>query len=336
VPDPEITVSVLIPVRDEQQHIREATRRMLEQELEGAAEFLFIDGGSRDSTRMILAGLQAQDGRIRLLDNPAQTTPQGLNIGLRHARGEFVARMDAHTYYPGRYLQIGIERLRRGGVDWVAGPQLARGVDAGSTLAARAISSRLGSGGAAFRRPATAEYDDDTGFTGVWRRQTLEAQGGWDEEWINDQDFELAARIRKDGGRIVCVPEMAAEYIPRSTLRALVRQYWRYGFYRVKTSRRHPESMRPSQLLPAGVALAAVAAVTGPRPVRKIARAGLAAYGALLVADAARQVPEAGVGGAAPLPGVLAAMHGAYGAGFMWACVRLGPPWAALRALARR
>ena len=49
-----------------------------------------------------------------------------LNIGLENARGEFVARMDAHTLYPPDYLARGVERLRRGDVAWVSGPQLPR------------------------------------------------------------------------------------------------------------------------------------------------------------------------------------------------------------------
>ena len=58
-----------------------------------------------------------------------------------------------------------------------------------------------------------------------------------------------AARIRAGGGRIVCIPEMAAKYVPRSSLKKLWRQYYRYGQYRVKTSGRHPTSMRRSQIL---------------------------------------------------------------------------------------
>ena len=76
------------------------------------------------------------------------------------------------------------------------------------------------------------------GFTGSGGASTLLAQGGWDEDFLNDQDTELAARLRAAGGRVVCVQDMAAAYIPRNSLRALSRQYARYGRYRVKTSRR--------------------------------------------------------------------------------------------------
>jgi hypothetical protein len=183
----------------------------------------------------------------------------------------------------------------------------------------------LGTGGATFRRASSGEFEVDTGFTGVWHRETLERHGGWDEQWLNDQDFELAARIRKAGGRIVCVPAMAAGYIPRDSLRTLAEQYHRYGFYRVKTSLRHPESLRRSHVLAPGLVLTAVAAAAGP--LKAPARAGLGMYAAAVLAVSARETPRAD---AAALPLIFATMHLAWGAGFLRGCVTLGVPWRAL------
>src|SRR5215218_9272862 len=175
---------------------------MQAQRFDGAAEFLFIDGRSEDQTVAILEELAADDPRIRVLDNPARITPVALNIGLRAARGDVVARMDAHTHYPPDYLALGVPRLRKGGAAHVSGPQLAEGKGKWSRRVALALSTRLGTGEAAFRRSGSGEFEVDSGFTGLWLRSTLEAHGGWDEEWWNDQDSELAARIRASGGRI--------------------------------------------------------------------------------------------------------------------------------------
>ena len=329
-----VDVSVLVPVLNEEEHLRGAARAMLAQEFDGTVEFLFIDGGSEDASPAILAELARSDPRVKVLANPLRRTPQALNIGLRAARGEVIARMDAHTIYPTRYLEIGIERLRRGDVASVSGPQLAVGVDRGSRRVALALRTTLGSGGARFRREMAEEVEVDSGFTGMWRRSTLLAYGGWDEEWLNDQDVELAARLRKDGGRIVCVPEMAAEYIPRGTLRNLARQYSTYGRYRVKTARRHPESMRRSQIIPAGLALASTSAVIAPRPLRSLPRMGVAAYAATLLAMSARVAARGEGADAVMLPGIWATMHLSYGLGFLAGCVRYGVPRAAIAQLA--
>jgi succinoglycan biosynthesis protein ExoA len=334
VVEPEaVDVSVLIPVRNEEAVLRDVAEAMRAQRFAGGIEFLFVDGRSDDGSRDILEQLAAEDRRVRVLENPARRTPQALNIALRAARGRFVVRMDAHTHYPPDYIARGVERLERGDVAWVSGPQIAVGEGRWSRRVALALSSRLGTGGASFRHGAEEEFEVDSGFTGAWRREMLERHGGWDEQWLNDQDYELAARIRADGGRIVCIPAMAADYIPRDSLARLAEQYHRGGFYRVKTSLRHPESLRRSQILPPGLVLATALAAVGPRPLRRLARAGVAVYGAVVVGVSARELRSAPVADAAALPLVFATMHLAFGAGFLRGCARLGVPWQALAGL---
>lgn len=331
----EVDVSVLVPVLDEERHIRQAADTMRAQRFDGEVEFLFIDGGSTDRTREILEGLAAEDPRVRVLDNPRRITPVALNVGLEAARGEVIARMDAHTHYPPDYLTRGVERLRRGGAAHVSGPQLPQGDGTWSRRVALALGTRLGTGGADFRHLSQGEIEVDSGFTGLWLRSTLERHGGWDEEWMNDQDSELAARIRADGGRIVCLPDMAAGYIPRDSLRKLARQYWRYGFYRAKTSGRHPESMRRSHVLAPGLVVALLLAWVLPGRLAWPARAAVGAWCAAVAGVSALEVPSAGPADAASLPLVFAAMHVPWGLGFLAGSLRWGPPLAALARIAR-
>jgi succinoglycan biosynthesis protein ExoA len=338
-----VDVSVLTPVLNEEAHIREAAARMLAQRFDGSIEYLFIDGMSQDRTVAILRELQRSDPRVRILQNPSQTTPVALNIGLSEARGEYVARMDAHTLYPEDYLAHGVARLRRGGAAHVSGPQVAHGDGRWSRRIALALGTHLGTGSAQFRHALETEIEVDSGFTGVWPRAVLEVHGGWDEEWLNDQDSELAARIRASGGRILCLPEMEARYIPRDSVRGLARQYWRYGVYRAKTSGAHPESMRRAHLLPPGLALSFIASVLPLRGPRRVARVGLGLWCAAAVgvtaAEAWRKASDAEAARPADfaaLPLIFGAMHVAWGFGFLAGCVRFGPPMRALAHIARR
>lgn len=332
-----LEASVLVPVLDEEANIRQTVAAMQAQRVDGQVEFLFLDGGSRDATRAILEELANRDPRIRVLDNPGRRTPNALNIGLRHARGEFIARMDAHTFYPPEYIAKGIERLRRGDIAWVSGAQRPRGRGTWSRRVALATTTWLGTGGARFRNGSDREIEVETGFTGVWRRATLEAHGGWDEGWPTNQDSELAARVRKAGERILCLPELDAYYVPRDSLPALARQYFRYGCYREKTSRRHPESMRPAHLLSPGLALTLIAAGLAPGAIRRGARSGLLAY-ALAVATVSGRARTAAdrASDAATLPAVFAVMHVSWGLGYLTGCVRFGPPLAGMVHLLRR
>jgi cellulose synthase/poly-beta-1,6-N-acetylglucosamine synthase-like glycosyltransferase len=268
------------------------------------------------------------------LDNPARHIPTALNIGLRAARGGYIARMDAHTLYPADYLAAGLKRLRAGDVEWVSGPALAAGAGRWSRRVALALNTPMGIGGATFRRLGP-EKDADTGFTGILPRRTLEDLNGWDEAWLVNEDGELAARVRAAGGRIVCLPEMAATYTPRDSLPALARQYWRYGQYRAKTCRRHPTSIRRSHILPPAFVVTAALAFL-PGPYGWLPRTGVALWIAAAGMVAAREVRrgQRPVDGAL-LPAVFAVMHLAWGAGFLAGSMRFGPAVGALAHLVR-
>lgn len=322
-----VDISVLVPVLNEAEHLSTALSAMREQRDCGELEVLVIDGGSTDSTVKIATEAHRRDPRIRLLDNPERRTPNALNIGLRAARGKFVARMDAHTIYPDRYLAEGIARLERGDVVWASGPQLAEGAGTWSRRVAAALGTPLGVGGAGFRSLETEEIEVDSGFTGVWRREFLDSLGGWDEGWPINQDGELAARIREMGGRIVCVPGMAAAYVPRNSLASLRRQYWRYGQYKAKTCGRHPHSMRRSHVLAPGLVLVLAMTPVGGR-VGRFARLGTLLYGAAVARAAWRSSDS--IGDRLGVAGVLVTMHTSWGAGFFVGSARFGLPLRAL------
>jgi succinoglycan biosynthesis protein ExoA len=327
-----VEISVLVPVLNEELCIRDAVARMCDQDFADDFELIFLDGRSTDRTCEILKELAREDPRIRVFDNPARRTPQALNLGLVHARGRLIARMDAHTYYPSNYLSAGANRLAQGGADWVSGPQLAEGIDKWSTRVALALTSPLGVGGAGFRRRMSEEVEVDSGFTGMWRHEVLDLYGGWDERWPVDQDFELAARMRADGRRIVCIPEMAAAYIPRNSIKRLAKQYWTYGYYRAKTSRAHPQSMRRSHVLAPGLALTILCGAVTPKPIRQLARLGIGVYLLALLYSSFAVATTENRRDAATLPLIFSCMHITAGFGFLAGCMRFGPP---LEAIAR-
>lgn len=336
-----VDVSVLVPVYNEQDHIRESVAAMQAQRFDGTVELLFADGRSEDGTREILEQLAREDPRIRVFDNPLRNTASGLNVCLREAHGEYVARMDAHTIYADSYLAAGVERLRRGDTEWVSGPAIPRPTGLVSRAVALALASPMGRGGSrkwSDDLAAARERELDTGvFGGVWRRELLLAAGGWDERWPINQDSEMAARFLDDGAHLVCLPEMAGYYAPRDSLRSLARQYYRYGFFRARTFRRHPRSMRHSHLIAPSLAVTLLGAVLAPRAVRSRARLALSVYLAALLATSASGIRRSGQRReGAMLLGVLPVMHLGWGFGTLAGVVRFGPPFAALSGLLGR
>jgi hypothetical protein len=138
----------------------------------------------------------------------------------------------------------------------------------------------------------------------------LRAAGGWDEDFVRNQDFELNHRLRLNGGRVVFDPEVWSVYRPRESPSAIARQYWDYGRFKALLLAERPGSLRPRQLAPVGL-LAAVLAAAVPGPSRQPARAAISLYALTIGAVAARS--RAGWRTAA----VLATMHLAWGAGLV-------------------
>jgi succinoglycan biosynthesis protein ExoA len=329
-----VDISVLVPVLNEERHIRETVAAMQAQRFDGTIELLYADGVSEDRTREILLELAQRDPRIRVLENPRRGTASALNVCLREARGEFVARMDAHTYYGDRYLAAGVERLGRGDTDWVSGPAVPKPTGLVSRAVALALASWLGRGGSRKwdeEAESTGERELDTGvFGGVWRRSTVVEIGGWDERWPINQDSEMASRFHARGARLVCLPEMIGRYVPRNSLRKLGRQYFRYGFYRARTFRRHPQSMRRSHLIAPVLAASLPATVAGTRSVRFVARTCVGAYLiAVLVTGASTAIRTRRPAEGAMLAAVLPTMHLGWGFGTLVGMARFGPPVAA-------
>jgi GT2 family glycosyltransferase len=327
-----IDCSILVPVLNEERYIEETVAAMREQQFDGRLEFVFADGGSHDRTLEILERLAAEDPRIRVLHNPGRTVSSGLNVALGRARGHWVARMDGHTRYPADYVALGVVRLARGDTRWVSGPPVPVGDNRISRAVALALRTPLGRGGS---RKWAHEADGDRGefeldsgvFAGVWDRSTLLEYDGWDERWESNEDSELAGRFLARGERLLCLPAMAASYAPRHTLGGLWRQYHRYGRERAHTASRHPHTVRPSQILPPALVLAAVIAVLGPRRLRRLARLGLGGYAGALAWAAAAAMRDDPVGDALLVPVVLATMHVAHGSGTLrWFASNPPPP----------
>ena len=332
------TASILVPVLNEARRLEQTAAAARAQEVDGGIEVLFIDGGSRDGSREILARLAAGDESIRILDNPERVIPAALNRGLRAARGTYVARMDAHTVYPRDYVARGIERLRRGDVEWVTGPAVPDATGGFARCVAAALGSPLGQGGSskwaqAGRGPEEIELDTGV-FAGVWPRATLERLGGWHPAFHVNEDAEMAARVLSAGGRIVCISAMAAQYAPRGTLPGLWRQYWRFGRYRAMTARRHPLALRRAHLASAALTASVAAAIVPTGRARLPARAATAAYAVAAGVAATRVAPTRTARDIGGVTLALMTMHLSWGAGFLYGCARSGPPLGALRLLA--
>ena len=260
--------------------------------------------------------LAARDARVRVLENEVGSTPSGLNIGIRAARYPVVVRVDSHSMLPVDYARVAVGVLERTGADNVGGTMDARGVTAFERAVALAYTTKVGLGGGAFH-VGGAEGPAETVYLGVFRREALEQQGGYNEEFIRAQDWELNFRIREAGGLIWFSPELKVSYRPRPSVKALAKQYKDYGRWRHVVARYHAGSINLRYLAPPTAVCAIAAGLVLGALVTPWA---LVVPGGYLAAIAAGSVP-AGKGlplkARLQIPVALATMHMSWGYGFL-------------------
>lgn len=248
------TVSVIIPCRNEQATITGVLKAVTDQTFpKDQIEMIVVDGLSTDDTRSEIAKFQAShpDLKIRLVDNPRQTIPAALNTGIDSARGDFILRLDAHSFPENDYIERSVADLEKEKGSNVGGVWLIRpGAD---TWMARSIacaaSNPLGVGDALYRIGHVEGAVDTVPF-GAFRKALIGKIGGFDETLLTNEDYEFNTRIRKSGGTVWLDPGIRSNYVARKTLGELGRQYWRYGFWKYKMLRKHPESLRWRQAIP--------------------------------------------------------------------------------------
>jgi succinoglycan biosynthesis protein ExoA len=309
-------VSVVMPVLNEERHLREAVTGILAQDYPGELEVVLAIGPSRDRTDEVAQDLAASDERVHVVDNPDGHTPHGLNAAIAAAKHDVIVRVDGHAVLPPGYVRTAVEVLEETGADNVGGLMAAEGTTDFERAVACAMSSRIGVGATAFHTGG-GDGPAETVYLGVFRRSALDRVGGYDETFHRAQDWEMNHRIRETGGVVWFTPRLRVEYRPRATFGALARQYFTTGAWRWQVMVRHPETVSARYLAPPAAVVGTVAAVAVALTGRRWALAVPGAYVAAVVAGAAvtgRGLPPRAK---AILPAVYATMHHAWGAGFL-------------------
>lgn len=322
------SVSIVIPLRNEERHVGALLDALRAQTYrDRIVDIIFVDGMSTDQTRQAISSYGAKMPSIRILDNPERIVPPAMNRGIRAARGDIVVRLDAHTEPAPDYVERCVRHLRETGAWNVGGSMRAQGQGYVGRTVALATTSPFGIGGSPFHYSDRPQYVD-TVYLGAFPRWVFDKVGLYDERFIRNQDYELNHRIRQAGGRIHLAPDIKITYYPRDSMRALWRQYFQYGFWKVQTLRKHPDSLKWRQL----VAPVFVAGLVGGlilgllwRPALWLWTAAVAAYIVLGLAFSARRVRREPDGRRyLPLmPVVFATLHVAWGLGFWWAWLAL-------------
>lgn len=316
-------VSVVMPVRDEEPYLADSVARILEDGYAGELEIVLAVGPSQDRTAQIADELAAADPRVVVVANPTGRTPAGLNAAIAASQHDILVRVDGHGFLPPRYIETAVDALARTGAANVGGVMVPEGVTPFEQAVARAMSSRVGIGGAPFHVGGEAGPADSV-YLGVFRRDVLERLGGFDEHFTRAQDWELNHRIRSAGETVWFEPSMRVAYRPRSGLRALAKQFHGSGRWRREVVRTYPDTASVRYLaapvavvaLGAGIVAGVVGLVGGPSWLR-IGLLAPAGYAAILGVATVTEGGSLDARARAWFPAVVATMHVSWGAGFL-------------------
>lgn len=245
-------VSVVMPVRNEDDFIERSLRAVFAQNYPSdLLEIVIADGQSNDETRSIIENLKNETKiPISVVDNPKRIAPTGLNIAVEKARGEVIIRVDGHCEIKQDYISNCVKHLQTGKAEGVGGPIETVGETFSAQAIAIAMSSKFGVGGSAFRTVNDRQlYVDTVAFPG-YKKETLEKIGAFNEELVRNQDDEYNYRLRKFGGKILLSPDIRSRYYSRSNFKSLWRQYFQYGYWKVRVMQMHPRQMSIRQLIP--------------------------------------------------------------------------------------
>ena len=319
-------VSIIIPCYNEQSTIRLLLEALREQTYPRAEmEVIVADGLSRDGTREAIAAFQKvfPDLEVCVVDNEQRSIPSALNRAIEAARGEIIIRLDAHSKPYPDYVANCVKAHQEGRGDNVGGVwEIQPGADTWMAQSiAVAAAHPLGVGDALYRHTKLAAEVDTVPF-GSFRRTLIQRLGFFDETLLTNEDYEFNARIKKSGGRIWLDPSIRSVYFARPTLLELIRQYWRYGFWKWQMLRRHARTLRWRQALPPlfVLSLVVLSLVSIVMPIALWILAGeLFIYFSImavagLYSATRRQKAYLLLG----LPLAIPAMHIAWGSGFLW------------------
>lgn len=201
-------LSVIMPAHNAERYVAEAIESILRQSF-ADFELIVVNDASRDRTAAIVDGYCRADGRVRMLTADVRSAAEARNRGLREARGEFVALMDADDVaYPTRLeAQLAAAEGTPEAVLW--GCYMQRITPEGARMAPVRVGCTTVEAFEALDRTRSLVRCYAT--VAFFRRDVALDAGGFDPRFEPLEDSELWDRITAHGPALV-VPEILQAY----------------------------------------------------------------------------------------------------------------------------
>lgn len=245
------TVSIVIPVLNEEFYIRKLLESILNQDyVFSKIEVIFVDGDSKDETvRIINNELKDKNIDYKIITNKEKITPKSVNMGIKIAKNDIIIRLDAHSEYPSNYISKCVYYLNKTGADNVGCLSVAQLDGIKGKAIVNVLTSKFGVGNSSFRTNAQSGYVDTVPY-GTFKRPLFDKIGYFNEELIRSEDNEINYRIIKNGGKVYLFNDISSIYHPRNTISGLLKMAYNNGKWATYTNFFLPGSMKLRHFIP--------------------------------------------------------------------------------------
>ncbi len=247
----DVIVSIIMPLYNEEKHIKKCLDSLVAQTYPlDQTEWILVDGNSTDKTVQIIEDYKKSNMYpIILLHNPKRKTPYALNMAIQEAKGKYIIRLDAHSYFYPDYIEKCVHYLINKDVDNVGGIAETEANSFIGKSIAKMISTKFGVGGSDFRIGYGNRYVDTVPF-GAFKREVFEKVGLFNTKLLRSEDNDMNSRIRQSGGKIWLADDIRFKYYCRDTVKGILKMGIQNGNALFFTLKENPKAMSIRHFIP--------------------------------------------------------------------------------------
>lgn len=216
-------VSIIIPCYNVVPYVARALDSALAQTYTDT-EIICVDNNSTDETLAILEDYQKRfPAKIQVYKESIQGAPAARNLGLKHAKGEWLQFLDADDEIFPEKISSQLELVKNN-------------PDASVIIGARCVISAEGIVQNFYNTiscPIVAVFLSEAGNTlaNFWKSRDLNDVGGWNESYLACQEYELLSRLVIAKKKVVLDNRiLSTAYQRRNSISYCVSNYYEYNF----------------------------------------------------------------------------------------------------------
>ena len=227
-------VSIIITARNEEKYLPMLFEDILNQTFPlQNIEVVLMDSNSTDNTRLVMEEFKKNNETlsVQIVTNERQIQAAGFNEGVKHATGDVVLKIDAHSRIPADFVQKNVDEILAGA--YVCGGNRPTVVDSDDDFSKTlhiVEESALGSSIANYRK-SNVKRKVNSIFHGMYRKEVFDKVGLADERLLRTEDNEFHYRVRKAGYDIIFNPEIESYQYIRPTFTKMIQQKFANGYW---------------------------------------------------------------------------------------------------------